>query len=184
MCTSAGLDCQHASAVPSCPLACQGLYADVAFSSPSETLKDQDRLGLLNEEYGKTQWTSNIQFSPGAGAQNNYSKSHQINWHMPLLTLFSYAKQAGTSSSPHLRWYRNLWQGDNIKILYSNFSICEVERDVKMTVEGLIGLIGGTMGLFTGFSILSGVEIVYYIVKYFLARLNYRMNQEGRKSSI
>ena len=36
-----------------------------------------------------------------------------------------------------------------------------------MTLEAQLGLIGGTMGLLTGFSILSGVEIVYYAVKFF-----------------
>ena len=43
------------------------------------------------------------------------------------------------------------------------------ERDVKMTFTAQIGLIGGTMGLLTGFSILSGVEIVYYAVKFFMS---------------
>ena len=32
-----------------------------------------------------------------------------------------------------------------------------------------MGLIGGTMGLLTGFSILSGVEIIYYVVRFFLS---------------
>ena len=30
----------------------------------------------------------------------------------------------------------------------------------------MIGLIGGTMGLLTGFSILSGVEIVYFLLRF------------------
>ena len=38
-----------------------------------------------------------------------------------------------------------------------------------MTLEAQLGLIGGTMGLLTGFSILSGVEIVYYTIKFFLS---------------
>ena len=33
-------------------------------------------------------------------------------------------------------------------------------------MEGALGLVGGTMGLFSGFSLLSGVEIVYYLAKY------------------
>ena len=37
--------------------------------------------------------------------------------------------------------------------------------DVKVTTEAQLGLIGGTMGLLTGFSILSGVEIVYYLLR-------------------
>ena len=32
-------------------------------------------------------------------------------------------------------------------------------------MEGQLGLIGGTMGLLTGFSILSGVEILYYLAR-------------------
>ena len=42
-----------------------------------------------------------------------------------------------------------------------------MEQDKKMTLEAQLGLIGGTMGLLTGFSILSGVEIVYYAIKFF-----------------
>ena len=31
-----------------------------------------------------------------------------------------------------------------------------------------MGLIGGTMGLLTGFSILSGVEIIYFLLRFLL----------------
>ena len=37
--------------------------------------------------------------------------------------------------------------------------------DVKVTTESQLGLIGGTMGLLTGFSILSGVEILYFVLR-------------------
>ena len=40
---------------------------------------------------------------------------------------------------------------------------------LKVTMEAQLGLIGGTMGLLTGFSILSGVEIIYYVVRFFLS---------------
>ena len=36
---------------------------------------------------------------------------------------------------------------------------------LKVTMEAQFGLIGGTMGLLTGFSILSGVEIIYYLLR-------------------
>ena len=35
-------------------------------------------------------------------------------------------------------------------------------------MEAQLGLIGGTMGLLTGFSILSGVEIIYYLLRFVL----------------
>ena len=37
----------------------------------------------------------------------------------------------------------------------------------KVTMEAQLGLIGGTMGLLTGFSILSGVEIIYYLLRFY-----------------
>ena len=39
----------------------------------------------------------------------------------------------------------------------------------KVTLVGALGLIGGTMGLFTGFSILSGIEILYFVAKFFFS---------------
>ena len=33
-------------------------------------------------------------------------------------------------------------------------------------MEAALGLVGGTMGLLTGFSILSGVEIIYHLLRY------------------
>ena len=38
--------------------------------------------------------------------------------------------------------------------------------EVKVTTEAQLGLIGGTMGLLTGFSILSGVEIIYFVLRF------------------
>ena len=37
---------------------------------------------------------------------------------------------------------------------------------LKVTMEAALGLIGGTMGLLTGFSILSGVEIIYFLLRF------------------
>ena len=45
----------------------------------------------------------------------------------------------------------------------------QIERDKKLTLEAQLSLIGGTMGLLTGFSILSGVEIIYYVIRLFIS---------------
>ena len=58
----------------------------------------------------------------------------------------------------------------------SNFHDLTIECvNLKVTTEAALGLIGGTMGLLTGFSILSGlltgfsilsgVEIIYYLLR-------------------
>ena len=40
------------------------------------------------------------------------------------------------------------------------FDIIEKDREAKF--EDMLAAIGGTMGLLTGFSIISGVEILYF----------------------
>ena len=54
-----------------------------------------------------------------------------------------------------------------IEIFFDISTFDKVEQDKKMTLEAQLGLIGGTMGLLTGFSILSGVEIIYYAIRFF-----------------
>ena len=49
--------------------------------------------------------------------------------------------------------------------------ILAMSLDFKVTLVGQLGLIGGTMGLFTGFSILSGIEIFYFTAKFFFERI-------------
>ena len=44
-------------------------------------------------------------------------------------------------------------------------------QDAKTNTMTQISVIGGTLGLFTGFSIMSAVEIIYFIVKSFLGRI-------------
>ena len=39
----------------------------------------------------------------------------------------------------------------------------KIERDKKIKTEAQLSLIGGTMGLLTGFSIISGIEIIYFL---------------------
>ena len=39
----------------------------------------------------------------------------------------------------------------------------KIERDKKIKTEVQLSLIGGTMGLLTGFSIISGIEIIYFL---------------------
>ena len=61
-----------------------------------------------------------------------------------------------------------------IEIQFDTSTYDKVVLDKKMTIEAQLSLIGGTMGLLTGFSILSGVEIIYFIVKLLLSLKNFR----------
>ena len=52
-----------------------------------------------------------------------------------------------------------------VEIFFDTATYTEIEKDRKVTVGAQLGVIGGTMGLFTGFSILSAVEIIYYLAR-------------------
>ena len=56
-----------------------------------------------------------------------------------------------------------------VHIYFGTATYDKLEKDVKVTLEAQLGLIGGTMGLLTGFSLLSAVEIVYFAIQFFLS---------------
>ena len=60
----------------------------------------------------------------------------------------------------------------------------QIEYDLAFTLEGALGLVGGTMGLFSGFSVLSGVEIVYYLAKYIGKSLSYDRNTKSSENTL
>ena len=54
-----------------------------------------------------------------------------------------------------------------VQIYFDTATFDEVERDKKIKIEAQLSLIGGTMGLLTGFSIISGVEIIFFLFRSF-----------------
>ena len=52
-----------------------------------------------------------------------------------------------------------------VEIYFDTATFDDIERDKKIKTEAQLSLIGGTMGLLTGFSIISSVEIVVFLFK-------------------
>ena len=52
-----------------------------------------------------------------------------------------------------------------VQIYFDTATFDEIERDVKVKFTAALSLIGGTMGLLTGFSIISGIEIIFFLFK-------------------
>ena len=50
-----------------------------------------------------------------------------------------------------------------VEIYFETATFDKIERDEKIKFEAQLSLIGGTMGLLTGFSIISGVEILLFL---------------------
>ena len=52
-----------------------------------------------------------------------------------------------------------------MEIYFDTATFDDIERDKKIKTEAQLSLIGGTMGLLTGFSIISGVEIIFFLIR-------------------
>ena len=52
-----------------------------------------------------------------------------------------------------------------VEIFFDTSTFDDIERDKKIKTEAQLSLIGGTMGLLTGFSIISGVKIIFFLFR-------------------
>ena len=52
-----------------------------------------------------------------------------------------------------------------VRIFFDTHTFDRITKDRSATFEDMLSAIGGTMGLLTGFSIISGVEIIYFTAK-------------------
>ena len=64
-----------------------------------------------------------------------------------------------------------------VKIFLATPTFDLITKDEKANLETKLSAIGGTMGLLTGFSIISGVEVLYFVIKMFLVRM---VSKKGR----
>ena len=68
-----------------------------------------------------------------------------------------------------------------VKIYFDATSFDQITKDRSDSAMDKLSAIGGTMGLHTGFSIISGVEIVYFGVKIILSLISRRKHYNPRK---
>ena len=59
-----------------------------------------------------------------------------------------------------------------VKIVFNTPKYEKITKDRAAKFVDQLSAIGGTMGLLTGFSIISGVEIIYFIIKTATGLLN------------
>ena len=64
-----------------------------------------------------------------------------------------------------------------VQVYFDSSTFDDIERDKKVKFDAQISLVGGTMGLFTGFSIISGVEICYFVTRVLLRSLLSKMRE-------
>ena len=53
-----------------------------------------------------------------------------------------------------------------VRIYFDTATFDTIKKDTSAKIVDILSAIGGTMGLLTGFSIISGVEILFYLVRF------------------
>ena len=66
-----------------------------------------------------------------------------------------------------------------VNIYFNTPTFDHITKDAKTNTMMQISVIGGTLGLFTGFSIMSGIEVLYYLIK--IALIFMQKTKEKRK---
>ena len=64
-----------------------------------------------------------------------------------------------------------------VRIYFDTTTLDRITKDRAAKFVDMLSAIGGTMGLLTGFSIISGVEIVYFGIKIILKMLKDNMKK-------
>ena len=55
-----------------------------------------------------------------------------------------------------------------IRIYFDTPTFDKITKDTTAKFSDMLSAIGGTMGLLTGFSIISAVEIIYFAIKFLI----------------
>ena len=130
-----------------CYINCNGLYADIDFNSVEISNNTKDHLALerLSEAY------------------KEYKAAYVKNMFIDRDEKLSLDDK--TRYKPSQKPYHPL---QVVQIYFDTATYDEIVKDVSVTLADQLGAIGGTMGLFAGFSFLSAVEVLYFLLKYFL----------------
>ena len=141
----------------SCRVDCEGLYADVYFVKSTIAEKNEDMsLSQSDVEFvklmiGKTN-EDMIVLEPLMAAYKAFKEKQ-----FKSMTILS--NNYSTVPLP----YHPL---QVVQIYFSTATYDEIVNDVSVSLGDQISAIGGTMGLFAGFSILSAIEVLYFILKF------------------
>ena len=115
-------------------------------------MEDRKRLGPVVTAYREHQNMSgkSLQYDPASG---HLSK-------MPFVQTFSNIPISVSVRESKLQL---------VQIHFDTATFDKIEQDVRVTFTSIIMNVSGTMGGFVGFSILSGVELLFYVLKFFIS---------------
>ena len=139
---------------------------------------DKEKYKMLISEYRKfkTKNVKNFRFNSAAGL-STFGKSllgqlpekisiickTSFEWSVSKTKIFFFYFAATTITFGAGEEFQSTLQ--LVEIYFDTATFDDIERDKKIKTEAQLSLIGGTMGLLTGFSIISGVEIIFFLLR-------------------
>ena len=138
-----GLECYKSVETYSekCIIPCKGTYADVTKGEDFKQVEEIEQLRTTLNEYRKYKTFVN-------GTEGNIGKLCISIINHPILQVYDRRTK--------LHW---------VRIHFATPTFDRITKDENANFEDKLSAIGGTMGLLTGFSIISGVEIIYFGIK-------------------
>ena len=140
-----------------CSTTCEGMYADISWKAREIKKEiDKEKFLMLSSEYEnfKEENVKHFRFSSQA-SQSDFGKQI-LQWRKIVLLL----------SGKDLFQEKPYSTLQLVQIYFETTTFDNIERDKKIKTEAQLSLIRGTMGLLTGFSIISGIEIIFFLFRW------------------
>ena len=120
--------------------------------------------GLLITSFSKIEFDKSLErhIPKALNAYRKYKKMFQYN---PIMEGIKHLKVFIISTFPFFLFSEYVWENKlrYVRIYFDTPTFDRITKDRAAKFVDMLSAIGGTMGLLTGFSIISGVEILYYI---------------------
>jgi len=183
-CNPEGRDCieKKATSTFNCSIACNGIYADVQWvenilgeteEKPVEDEVEKKLSGKYVDEKFMLVYKNlkqEMEMIKGSIFKKGDEHEHEFK------KLMSEYKQFKKNQVQHFKFdsaSHSTSFGEElppsilqlVQIYFDTATFDDIERDKKIKTEAQLSLIGGTMGLLTGFSIISGVEIIFFLFR-------------------
>ena len=173
-CSPKGRDCIETKSTQrfNCSLTCEGMHADVEWVE-DKVMSDLERRGNSKKGFEtEKENTQNLRhFSSMIDEYRRFKKglfssfNFNANATLTQFGMFSFlVKECIILVSGERVPESTL---ELVQIFFDTATFDDVERDQKIKFDAQLSLIGGTMGLLTGFSIISGIEVVFFLFKIF-----------------
>ena len=170
ICTPEGRTCieKNSGQNFSCSVNCVGMYADI--QRTHEDTADIENHAMMTNIRGKGQEANRKKIEKLVHEYNAYKKSKLRNFKFNPARA---SAQFGEFSHNIFCSYYVFAKGEEqppstlrlVQIYLDTATFDEIERDEKVKFTAALGLVGGTMELLTGISIINGIEVVYYSSK-------------------